>query len=145
MKKQNGFTLIELVVVMVILGILAAVALPRFVSMSSQARIAKMQGAVGAVQSASALAHAKYLANGSTGTTVDMEGSTVAVTNGYPAASAIKDAAGLDSNFTVSVTSGTASIAEANGSACLFTYAEPSAAGSAPVVTTTALNATNCK
>jgi MSHA pilin protein MshA len=78
-KAQGGFTLIELVVVMVILGILAAVALPKFVDMGTQARVAKMNGAMGAVKSASALVHAKYLAQGSTGT-VPIEGNTTGLT-----------------------------------------------------------------
>jgi len=126
-KAQGGFTLIELVVVMVILGILAAVALPKFVDMGTQARVAKMNGAMGAVKSASALVHAKYLAQGSTGT-VPIEGNTTGLTlvNGYPAAADIASAAGLDSNFTVSNASGVATIKESNSTTttCLFTYTE---------------------
>lgn len=57
-RKSEGFTLIELVVVMVILGILAAVAAPKFVNLQKDARIAALKGYEGAIKSANTLLHA---------------------------------------------------------------------------------------
>ena len=101
-NAQSGFTLIELIMVVVILGILSAVAIPRFADLGTEARTASLEGLAGAVKSSSAIVHAKWLAAGSTGTSVTMEGSTTVTTNaaGYPDALAagIATAAQIDAN-----------------------------------------------
>lgn len=151
MKKQRqmGFTLIEMIAVIVILGILAAVALPKFVSMSSDARQSKMQAAMGAIKSAAALAHATALAQnqaGSTGT-ITMEGLSVSLNNGYPAATSMAAAAGLATDFTSSVTGTTLTVTPDSSHAnCKITYTEATSTTSPPTYdATTNLTATNCQ
>lgn len=91
LHKQQGFTLIELVMVIVILGILAATALPKFANLGGQARIAAVNGIAGGINSAVAITKAAYLANGSTtATSVTLSGGaivTVAAGTGIPVGS----------------------------------------------------------
>ena len=93
MNKQTGFTLIELIMVIVILGILAATALPKFSDLSAEARVAKINAMKGSMQSAATMAHGLQLARGAASdVSVSVEGGNlVTMANGYPTA----DSAGI--------------------------------------------------
>lgn len=128
---QCGFTLIELIMVIVILGVLSAFALPRFSDMSNEAELAATRGGLAAVKSAAGIVHASWLADGGTSETVTLEGPTViTLINGYPSgddadAGTVSDASNLD-GFTViddDAAQATMTVTHFNGN-CSFTYRE---------------------
>ncbi|HDI3247326.1 TPA: type II secretion system protein [Vibrio cholerae] len=85
MKRQGGFTLIELVVVIVILGILAVTAAPRFLNLQGDAREASLQGLKGAIDGAAGIVYGKAAVSGLDKTPTGSVDS-IDIVFGYPAA-----------------------------------------------------------
>ena len=142
--NQRGFTLIELVVVITILGILAAFAVPRFASLEGQARVAATQSLAGSLRSGASLAHALWLAQGDpNAASVTMEGQVIAIVNGYPDAETVDDTLVEYTGFLLTNPSGTTAVlnkatpANTPIAGCLVTYTEAAVNGAPGVVATT--------
>ncbi|MHA7230197.1 type II secretion system protein [Vibrio campbellii] len=111
MKRQGGFTLIELVVVIVILGILAVTAAPRFLNLQDDARDSTLEGLKGAINGASGIVYGKSAIAGietadtAVGTELDLgNGKNIKTIYGYPLATAtdlqeVVDGLGTDGDF----------------------------------------------
>lgn len=88
MKRQNGFTLIELVVVIVILGILAVTAAPRFLNLQGDARTSSLQGLKGAIDGAAGIVYGKAAIEGKETSLTTVKVDDIDTLYGYPTASA---------------------------------------------------------
>ncbi|RKF21566.1 prepilin-type N-terminal cleavage/methylation domain-containing protein [Alginatibacterium sediminis] len=148
MSKAKGFTLIELVIVIIILGILAVTAAPKFINLQKDARISTLQGLEGAIKGGASLVYSKAaIAGKETGTSsVAIGTGTVNIVSGYP--DSANFAADLGNWLDISATSSaTATDADwyvndneispagyANGSTCKAVYSQSTGDGESPTV-----------
>lgn len=141
---QPGFTMIELAMVVVILGILAAIALPRFLDLRADARRERVVDLHGEVRAASTIAHSEALVlgmNAASGQYLDINGTRVELAYGYPAGAVggIVAAAGLEAaaDLAIGIDDGVVTLQIRGGDvgACTVTYGGATDAATPPVIT----------
>jgi len=138
MKKNAGFTLIELVIVIIVLGILAATAVPKFINLQDDARASVVKGAEAAIHSAANMVFAKSAIAGeenASAATVTAAGEEVDTVFGYPSNADLRLALEL-TDFT-DVTSGAGQAYTMTGTDCALLYTQASAAGETYSLTNT--------
>lgn len=142
---QKGFTLIELVVVIVILGILSATALPRFIDLGSDARRSVVQAVEGSMRSANSMVYAKAasagLLSGTQSLTITGVTGTVGITNGF--ATNVTELVKVMDIDTAKISTAAAGAGNNGGlfytgyaTNCGVTYVQSSGAGVPPTYTT---------
>jgi MSHA pilin protein MshA len=128
MKKQEGFTLIELIIVIIILGVLAAYAVPKYMSLDEEARKTVVKGLEGSIRSSSEMVHAIAITRGVGSGNVNITDSeTITVASYYPTASNTGIVATLSdvSGFNISVADGIVTFQKTgatNPAQCAVTY-----------------------
>ncbi len=155
--KQQGFTLIELVIVIIILGILAVTAAPKFLNLTNDARTSTVKGAEGAIKGGANIVYSKAAVEGEEASaSKDLQvgaaaTDTVEIAFGYPAEASFADAAELarwldlsTADWTITGTAPVvitpAGFTEPNSAAtdddkCRVEYTESAANGATPVIT----------
>ncbi|MFM1663562.1 prepilin-type N-terminal cleavage/methylation domain-containing protein [Aeromonas salmonicida] len=152
MKKQAGFTLIELVIVIIILGILAVTAAPKFLNLQDDARTSTLKGVEGSLNSAGAMVYSKAVLNGkdkeSTASDLDLgNGKTVSTLFGYPVATSAALSAVVELNandWAFSTPTGTSPSSikifpngvSTSSTTCFVTYTEATSTAVPSAVTT---------
>ncbi len=132
--RLRGFTLIELVVVIALLAILAAFAIPRFVGLEREARTATTLALSGSVRSAATLAHSIWLSQGVN--PVMVEGNSINLTAGYPDASSIAATLADMTGYAVTVNGALDQAVftkDGSGANCAVSYSD-ALVGSAPLI-----------
>lgn len=142
MKRQGGFTLIELVIVIVILGILSVTAAPRFLNLQDDARDSAAQGLRGAMVGASGIVYGKSAINGTEtlqSSAVSVNGQQVATTFGYPSqtsAALTAVVSGLETDWTfVSGATGIGYGFSASNANCYVNYVAAASSVAEPTIT----------
>lgn len=140
---RGGFSLVEIVIIITILGILAAFAVPQLTSLEGQTRLAATQALAGDLRSGASLAHALWLAQSNpSSTSVTMEGQVVGMSFGYPDTASIDETLAEFEGFQLAEAGGSAVFRKEDGNGkpvpnCFVRYTPPAATNEAPEIVST--------